>query len=98
MKSKSLKQIPSQTDTSNFTLDIVESPILEATSSEGVFNFKDSEVELDGEDRPCLIRLSALSALKPVPTDQDTTVHDSAEQLYICPIMSNVCVSETANQ
>ena len=79
MKSKSSKQIPSQTDTSNLKLDIPESPILEAISSEGVFNFKDSEVELDGEDRPYLIRLSVSSALKPVPTHQDITVHDSAE-------------------
>ena len=79
MKSKSSKKIPSQTDTSNLKLDVLESPILEATSSEGVFNFKDSEVELDGEDRPCLIRLSISSALKPVRTHQDTTVQDSAE-------------------
>ena len=48
MKSKSSKQIPSQTDTSNFTLDILESPILEATSSEEVFKFKEAELELEG--------------------------------------------------
>ena len=48
MKSKSSEQIPSQTDTSNFTLDILESPILEATSSEEVFKFKEAELELEG--------------------------------------------------
>ena len=41
------------------------------------------------------------SSLNPTSThyDQDTTVsaQGSAEQLYVCPILSNVCESETAN-
>ena len=96
MTSKSLKREPS--GTSNFKL---EPPTQEATLSEGmVTEFK--EVELDGEHEPCLTRLSASPTLKPVSThhDQDTTVsaQGSAEQLYVCPILSNVCESETANQ
>ena len=95
MTSKSSKQ--GQSD-SNFKL---ESPTQESTPSEEmVTEFK--EVELDGGNRPCLTRQSASPTLKPVPThhDQDTTVsaQGSTEQLYVCPILSNVCESETANQ
>ena len=91
MTSKLSKQGPS-----NFKL---ESPTQEATPSEEmVTEFK--EVEIDGEYEPCLTRRSASPTLKPVPThyDQDTTVsaRGSAEQLYVCPILSNVCESETA--
>ena len=97
MTSKSSKQGPSRSGTSNFKL---ESPTLEATPSEEmVTEFK--EVKLDGEYGPCLTRQSPSPTLKPVPThhDQDTTVsvQGSAEQLYVCPILSNVCESETAN-
>ena len=90
MNLKSSKQIPS--DSSNF-----DSPsILETIPSEGVFKFKE---ELD-KDRSCLTRLSVLSTLKPsMPTHPDMTVQEStsAEQLYICPIMSNMCEPEDVN-
>ena len=63
----------------NFKPDILESPIHETTPSERV-----------SED--CFTRLSiSLSTLKPMPVHPGTTVQDSAEQLYTCPIMSNVC-------
>ena len=97
MTSKSLKREPS--GTSNFKL---EPPTQEAIPSEGmVTEFKG--IELDGEHEPCLTRLSASPTLKPVSTHHDhwdTTVsaQGSTEQLYVCPTLSNVCESETANQ
>ena len=57
---------------------------------------KPKEAELD-EDEACITRLSVPSALKPVSTHPDITVQGSAEQFYICPIMSNVCEPETEN-
>ena len=49
------------------------------------------------EDKPCLT--SVPSMLKPMPTlHQDTTIQDSVEQLYTCPIMSNVCGPGTEQQ
>ena len=74
MKSKSSKHNVS----SNFKLDILESPIHETTPSERV-----------SEDKPCLSISS--STLKPMPVHPGTTVQDSAEQLCTCPIMSNAC-------
>ena len=79
----------------------LESPTQEATPSEEIMVTEFKEVKLDGEYGPCLTRQSPSPTLKPVPThhDQDTTVsvQGSAEQLYVCPILSNVCESETAN-
>ena len=91
MNLKSSKQISS--DSSNFD----SLSILETIPSEGVFTFKEEELD---EDRSCLTRLSVLSTLKPsMPTHPDMTVQEStsAEQLYICPIMSNMCAPEDAN-
>ena len=99
MTSKSSKQGPSAAGTSNFKL---KSPTQEATPLEGTVKAEFKEVELDGEHGPCLTRQSASPTSKPVPThhDQDTTVlaQGSTEQLYVCPILSNVCELETANQ
>ena len=68
---------------SNFKLDILESPNHDTIPSERV-----------SEDviKPYFTRLSiSSSSLKPMPVHPGTTVQDSAEQLYTCPIMSNVC-------
>ena len=93
-KLKSSKQKAS--DTSIFRLNILESPILEAMPSEGMFKLIEAELDEDN-NKPCSSRLSVSSTLKPMPTHPDTTVQGSAEQLYICPIMSNVCEPETPN-
>ena len=83
-KSKSSKQ----TYSCNFKLDILEPPILETRAvSEVVVKFK-AENETD-EDK---LHLASVPSSLCMSTHIDTTVtvRDSAEQLYVCPIMSNV--------
>ena len=90
-KSKLSEQISSEqqhSSNSDHELDILEPPVLKTRATEGVVEFE-GENETD-EDRSRLTRVTAV--LNPVPTCNvtATAVQNSSEQLYFCPIMSNV--------
>ena len=60
-----------------YNTKLAESPTI---TSERMFKFKAGNEA--HEDKPCLTG--------PVPTPITTATQDSAEQLYVCPIMSNI--------